>query len=718
MGEIDSELRKSLHGPFDGAQARKLLELTHRTCRSYGWTHEQLQALAEGYSCEVGVSKLLTSAWDTWAGLIPRSERDADEDGDEGDSEMADTWLQCQEDVEAADDALGHGRLLEARELLTYALATWEEQSLPAPVDDTGLGSGARIPAARAAAKEYVVHGYCLRADCAVLEAKRQNGTAGDATVGGSVPGLVLSGAARADLEAALVLDPSCSAAHFRLARSALAGISTAGSNSADSSIKDGDGTSLDEATAARAARLARLHADPAVDLEHSPSMAPSEGLVHAVSGVVIGSEQLPELIELVDMVDTLSKAAGKQAAAGLWAKKDPRGLPPSWVLASYFDSFGRWLLHPAAAEKRSDQELQAIAEGKRATVNLSIGRSEFSRTTLVISAVDAESATVAGWRERLASIAGQCKSQTYDVAEAALIALADDVLGHPEVNARLHTSGFTVTPVVDSVGNRREDAAGSDLVGRRAWAVAAASLAGRAAFLYMEARYASAAELLDKVMSLEPDNPLWLCQRATVRFDMGEISLAHRDLDAALALDMRCAPAYLQRGHIELFHGDKAKAVPELRRSLAIDDELPLAHVELAIALQAGGKADQALVVLDRAAARFAHCVELRCFHAEMIGAAGDLVTSMAHFREIVDSSPMCPLPYLHTALLLASLGDVPSALQHLDAACKLCEDGTGSESFDAVSSIVAPTCSMLTQAHVLSWIRDRRVMWSSGRC
>ena len=59
----------------------------------------------------------------------------------------------------------------------------------------------------------------------------------------------------------------------------------------------------------------------------------------------------------------------------------------------------------------------------------------------------------------------------------------------------------------------------------------------------------------------------------------------------------------------------------------------------------------------------------------------------SMAQFCEIVDAAPTCPLPYLHAALLLSSLGDVPSALRHLDAACKLCEEGTGSESFDAVS-------------------------------
>ena len=350
VGEIDVELRQSLCGPFDGAQARKLLELTHRTCSKYGWTHEQLQALAEGYSGEAEVSALLTSAWDTWAGLLPKTERDADEGAADEDSEMLDTWLQCQEDVEAAADALGHGRLLEARELLSYALSTWEERGRSAPSDaaSTASGAGTRMSAAQAATKEFVVHGYCLRADCAVLEAQYDSDAAGDATTAAALPGSVLSAEARADLEAALSLDPSCSAAHLRLARSALTSITTA-SSSANSTGEDAKRSNVEEAAAARAARLARLQAASApVGSRTAACMPASEGLVHAVGGVVIGSEQLPELIELVDMVEALSKAAGKEAAAELWAKKDPRGLPPSWVLASYFDSFGRWLLHPA----------------------------------------------------------------------------------------------------------------------------------------------------------------------------------------------------------------------------------------------------------------------------------------------------------------------------------------------------------------------------------
>jgi hypothetical protein len=127
----------------------------------------------------------------------------------------------------------------------------------------------------------------------------------------------------------------------------------TSPDGSADAAAGD---SAAGAAEAARAARLAKLAGEPAPEPAAAglePVGPISEALAHAVAGVVIGSEQLPELIELVEMVESLSKEAGRRAAAGLWASKDPKGLPPSWVMASYFDSFGRWLLAPAAAEVR-----------------------------------------------------------------------------------------------------------------------------------------------------------------------------------------------------------------------------------------------------------------------------------------------------------------------------------------------------------------------------
>ena len=379
--EVDAALRSSTSlgaSPFDGAQARQLLELMHKVCTDRSWTHEQLQALAEGCSSDPDCGPELEAAWASWAGLLQKDPNaPLDDDAEDADADM---WVQCQDDVEAGADALGHCRLLEARDCLGYAIDVWEANPLPEP---ESAGEVVRMSAARAVASEYIVEAYCLRSDCAAAEA----------AAGGGESVQSLGDGGRADLDAALAMDPSCSAAHFRLAKAAdaeakqaatLRGAEAAGSGSDDSDdAAGGDSNAVGVAEAARLARLAKLGSEPAPEPAASSVEAVepiSQALAHAVAGVVIGSEQLPELIELVDMVESLSKEAGRRAAAGLWASKDPKGLPPSWVMASYFDSFGRWLLAPAAAKPPSEEELVAVAKGKRVTLSVTLGRGEFSR--------------------------------------------------------------------------------------------------------------------------------------------------------------------------------------------------------------------------------------------------------------------------------------------------------------------------------------------------
>ena len=141
--EMDAALRPALRGPFDGAQARKLLELMHRTCDAHGWTHEQLQALAEGYSTEPDLAPVFASAWSSWASLLPSSPNDVDEDAVEP-PELADAWLQCQEDVEALEyrhiEKLAVSRIVE-EDLYASAFAKSEPvQQAITPYDEGRLG--------------------------------------------------------------------------------------------------------------------------------------------------------------------------------------------------------------------------------------------------------------------------------------------------------------------------------------------------------------------------------------------------------------------------------------------------------------------------------------------------------------------------------------------------------------------------------------------------
>ena len=74
------------------------------------------------------------------------------------------------------------------------------------------------------------------------------------------------------------------------------------------------------------------------------------------------------------------------------WAGAPPQNaltssdaLPPSWVLGSYFESFGRWLLSPKAAESPGPEEERAIAAGKGATVTFEFG-AHFCRRLKVVA--------------------------------------------------------------------------------------------------------------------------------------------------------------------------------------------------------------------------------------------------------------------------------------------------------------------------------------------
>ena len=284
--------------PYDGAQARRVLEAVVGLCEEQGWTHEQLQALAEGYGSggdEPTLEAAIAEAWGSWAALLPSA---GAEGGEEGDSVDA-SWAQCVEDVEAAADALGAGRLLEARELLTYAVDAWEAAEsapIPAAIDASPFGGAAPGPSPPpAAVRGHIVEAFVLRADCCALE------EAG-AKAGGGAAGAALGDAARADLKAALRLDAGCSAAHFRLARDAAVAAADAVANrrrledeetlqpATAAQPREAWGVEQ-EAEAGRAARLAQLQASGAADGTEADAGA-SEGLFHAVAGVVIGAEQ------------------------------------------------------------------------------------------------------------------------------------------------------------------------------------------------------------------------------------------------------------------------------------------------------------------------------------------------------------------------------------------------------------------------------------------
>lgn len=293
--------------------------------------------------------------------------------------------------------------------------------------------------------------------------------------------------------------------------------------------------------------------------------------------------------------------------------------LPPDWVIASYFEAFGRSILIlPDAIEQTA--KVAASPEQKLCL--------------------------------RIVNATALCQAGDYSEAAAAYQQLAtelsSDVAG---------TDSEAADPTLNGAGT----------------AAAATALAGHAGFLYLQGRYEAAQTTLQRAIGMDPAQPVWRCNLANVYFDSGDQLACEAQLAMALELDPNCAEAHLQRGHVELFAGRKVAAIPHIRTALAEDDTIPLAHLELGLALQARGDADQSIYVLTKAAEQFPDAVELHCFHAELLGATGDLDQGMARLRTLVQQNPACPLPFLHAGLLLASLSDRKGAMAHLQKASEV---------------------------------------------
>lgn len=173
-------------------------------------------------------------------------------------------FQQCEDDLETAVDAMSQGRTLEASESLTYAIDMW-------PEDSRGTQRARRC----------IVDALCLRADCVV-----------DST-GAFAPAMV-------DLNAALAIQPECSAAHVRCARymaQSIAAAPKADSTQSTEGQPDAEKTSPEASTVGTAA----LHVDKA--------------LMHCIAALVVGCET-EELITLVPLLEELSKNVGRTIGA------------------------------------------------------------------------------------------------------------------------------------------------------------------------------------------------------------------------------------------------------------------------------------------------------------------------------------------------------------------------------------------------------------------
>jgi tetratricopeptide (TPR) repeat protein len=87
---------------------------------------------------------------------------------------------------------------------------------------------------------------------------------------------------------------------------------------------------------------------------------------------------------------------------------------------------------------------------------------------------------------------------------------------------------------------------------------------------------YATALELLDKMVEAAPDFAEGWNKRATVLYLMGEIDRSHADVQKVLELEPRHFGALSGLGLLYMAQGEEEKALEAFRRALAVNPTMP----------------------------------------------------------------------------------------------------------------------------------------------
>jgi tetratricopeptide (TPR) repeat protein len=87
---------------------------------------------------------------------------------------------------------------------------------------------------------------------------------------------------------------------------------------------------------------------------------------------------------------------------------------------------------------------------------------------------------------------------------------------------------------------------------------------------------FRAAVRSFDRVVRVWPQFALGWYRRGLVRSrELGQHAAGIADLSQAIALEPEWAEAYLQRGLIQRFHGDRHAAIDDLRRFLALGGDV-----------------------------------------------------------------------------------------------------------------------------------------------
>lgn len=195
----------------------------------------------------------------------------------------------------------------------------------------------------------------------------------------------------------------------------------------------------------------------------------------------------------------------------------------------------------------------------------------------------------------------------------------------------------------------------------------------GLAACLEMENKPNDAAVLLSGLITRFADRP-------EPRERLGRILLAQNDLkradDVAQQL-VRVAPnlsnGYLLLGDVKIAEKQAAAAEGALRKAVQLAPGTLAPQLSLAKALQAGGKSDEAIALLENAAKNGADTVDVWAALGSVNRRAGHIQRALEMHARVIQLAPQLAIGHVLTAADYFATGQWDQAITHYETALKL---------------------------------------------
>ncbi len=177
----------------------------------------------------------------------------------------------------------------------------------------------------------------------------------------------------------------------------------------------------------------------------------------------------------------------------------------------------------------------------------------------------------------------------------------------------------------------------------------------------------------LDRAIALDPRRARALANRGGVWLQKGDPGRALADLDRALAIDPKDALARLNRGALRMNAGDSAGALADLDRAIELDPREGKALRNRAGILINLGQLPRALRDLDAAVALAPDDVELRIFRGVTRSDLHDDPGARSDFEHALVVDPRNVIALVNRAQLERDSGDPDAALRDLNRAIEL---------------------------------------------